>query len=525
MPHGNIIQGIDIPVYFKEGPITGCRLWLEPRQENEIERKTYNAIALYMVMRMKIKMKTNKIISLTLIMMLTALFIPAVSYAASEDDQVLYSVDAGDTVSFEEDDFNEVCSYSNDESADLDYVSFEIPDSDEGTLYFDYGGDDEEEVGASDEFYYDDDPAISDLTFVPNDNFTGDCKFGFEGFDQDGGSVEGTVIISVSNKNLGSADDIYITGKTGSGVPLDADSVNSRCQTMADYDLDYVIFTLPSSSEGMLYYEYVSPDDYSSAVSSSEKYYYGENSPNLSEVYFVPAGNSTADYTVSYTGYATDGTSFSGKIRISFASGAESDANPPITSESKSQYFSDVDEAYSWAAPYVDSLYTDGIVTGDINYDGTKLFRPAGSITRGDFMLLLFRSLKLQSASEADNFSDVPVGSYYYDAIASAKSLGIAQGSDNRFEPDASITREDAMVLTLRALNVTGVTVEGGNEDVLSAYSDYSSISDYAQEATKTLIQSGIITGSSDGLIHPKDNITRAESTAIIYRLVHTKQQ
>lgn len=52
------------------------------------------------------------------------------------------------------------------------------------------------------------------------------------------------------------------------------------------------------------------------------------------------------------------------------------------------------------------------------------------------------------SVSGGDNFKDVPAESYYAQAISSAKALGIAQGgSDGRFNPSASLTREDAMVL------------------------------------------------------------------------------
>ena len=53
-----------------------------------------------------------------------------------------------------------------------------------------------------------------------------------------------------------------------------------------------------------------------------------------------------------------------------------------------------------------------------------------------------------------NNYS--PAQNNYYKAIAVAKSLGIAKGYDDKFMPNAGITREDAMVLVDRALTIEG---------------------------------------------------------------------
>ena len=134
-------------------------------------------------------------------------------------------------------------------------------------------------------------------------------------------------------------------------------------------------------------------------------------------------------------------------------------------------------------------------------------------------MLFLARALNLQTNTSAGNFSDVTQGSYYYDAIATAKALGIALGTENKFYPNASITREDTMVLALRAMNKSGSSVAGGDVSTLSVYGDRNAISDYAQDAVAALIKAGIITGSDDNKIHPMESITRIQAIAIIYRI------
>ena len=133
-------------------------------------------------------------------------------------------------------------------------------------------------------------------------------------------------------------------------------------------------------------------------------------------------------------------------------------------------------------------------------------------------MLLLTRALNLNTTAATSNFSDVATGSYYYDAIAAAKALGIAQGTNNKFYPNATITREDAMVLALRAMSVSGTSVVPGTSTDLTSYTDNGSVSSYASEAIATLIKTGVITGS-DGKIYLKNNITRVEAAAVIYRI------
>ncbi len=274
-----------------------------------------------------------------------------------------------------------------------------------------------------------------------------------------------------------------------------------------DKSLDYVKFTLPSSSKGSLYYGYNSSGK--SKVSASTNYF--DTKPYLKSVSFVPSGDSAKTVTIEYTGYDDDGNSFDGDIEINVKA-------KTVSPNTASQYFRDVNGNYAWAVQYVDSLYSTGVLTGTDNGNGTKNFNPSNNMTRGDFMLILSRTFNLTSSSNVSGFSDVPTGSYYYQAITAAKSLGIAKGTDNQFYPTATITREDAFVLILRAMSVSGMGYVAGDTSTLSTFNDNQMISSYAKDAIATLIKSGIITGNNNQIL-PKNNITRAEAAAVIYRI------
>jgi hypothetical protein len=433
-----------------------------------------------------------------------------ISDSGSSKGDINYSTDADEDLSFDEDDFNDFCEDENDEK--LDYVKFTLPSSSKGVLYFDYDGDDEAKISTSTKYYYDDDPSIDDITFVPDEDFGGTCKISFEGYDTEGDSIDGTVAIVVSNEDL-VADTIYLSGIAGLPITMYDQYFNKNCKELFDTTLDYVKFTLPSASSGTLYYNYTSAGNYTSLVSASTKYYYDDDSPYLSKVAFVSAGTGAGTYPVKYTGYDTEGSSFTGTLNFTVTAKTSSSS-----SGASSNYFSDVNGDYSWAVSYIDTLYSTAVVAGETAADGTRHFSPSSKITRADFMLLLCRALNL-SSSGSGNFSDVAAGSYYYDAMATAKALGIAQGTDNRFYPTATITREDAMVLAQRAMNISGNSAGTGNISDLASYYDNASVSSYAKEAIAALIKAGIVTGNSDGQLHPKDSITRAEAAAIIYRI------
>jgi hypothetical protein len=219
-------------------------------------------------------------------------------------------------------------------------------------------------------------------------------------------------------------------------------------------------------------------------------------------VSFVPVYGYTGTVNISYTGYATDGDTFSGTVKVT------------VTGPKNSSYFTDVNTNYYWAVEAVDYLYGQGVVKGT----GSSTYGPGTNITRADFIVMLYRALGL-SATTNGNFNDVAKGSYYYDAVAVAKALGIAQGSNGYFNPTKPLTRQDAMVFVYRALQVKGVNVIEGTSSDLSAYNDRSGISSYATVSVATLIKAGVIVGAGNK-INPSGNLTRAEMAVILHRVL-----
>ena len=225
----------------------------------------------------------------------------------------------------------------------------------------------------------------------------------------------------------------------------------------------------------------------------------------------------TAEGTVSYTVKASAAEApetLIGGVVLTITASAETDNAEEEEEDDGSCHFPDVGNRHRWAVQAVDYLYEAGIVTGD----GEGCYNPNASISRGDFILMLCRAFDL-SADDTGSFSDVEEDSYYAGAIATAKALKIARGAGGRFNPNASLSRQDAMVLMIRAMEAAGLTLQTGEENGLNRYCDRSRISNYASESVAALVNAGVIQGSG-GRLNPKASVSRAEMAVILYRVL-----
>lgn len=177
----------------------------------------------------------------------------------------------------------------------------------------------------------------------------------------------------------------------------------------------------------------------------------------------------------------------------------------------QSVYFYDVAADYPWAFHEIDYLATLSVVNGTGDY----LFEPEERISRADFVLMLYRAYDMGKYAEGENFPDVPQGTYYYNAVLAAKKLGITAGDNGNFLPEASVTREDAMLFLMRTIARAGIEPEAAS---LSRFADGDMVSDYARDAVARLVGAGVIGGDKENRITPQEYVTRAEMSVMLYR-------
>jgi uncharacterized repeat protein (TIGR02543 family) len=162
-----------------------------------------------------------------------------------------------------------------------------------------------------------------------------------------------------------------------------------------------------------------------------------------------------------------------------------------------------------WAEAAIDRFSDYGVLQGD---NGN--FNPNKDLTRAEMATMITRLMQLPAAQSA-GFTDVPAGAWYADAINRCAAAGIMLGYNGKANPNASISRQDAMVMLGRAL---GIQPEA-NPD-LSGYDDAASVSNYAKGYVAALVNAGIVNGVSEGQLAPGSDITRAATVTILDRAI-----
>lgn len=170
------------------------------------------------------------------------------------------------------------------------------------------------------------------------------------------------------------------------------------------------------------------------------------------------------------------------------------------------------DTAGHWAEASIERWSGYGIIQGS-----NGKFDPDGQLTCAQLATILARLLKLPAAKDA-GFIDNPADAWYYDAINRCAAAGILKGNgDGTVTPNASITRERAMVMLGRALGIE--PIENPN---LTQFTDGAQVASYARGMLAALIRAGIVGGVTADQLAPQNNITRAATVTILDRAIGT---
>ena len=180
--------------------------------------------------------------------------------------------------------------------------------------------------------------------------------------------------------------------------------------------------------------------------------------------------------------------------------------------------FSDI--STHWAKDAISDMTSRLILPGASENE----FKPDSEMTRAEFICTIVTALGLPASEGQGLYGDVEETDSYNGYIRTAVEYSLITGYDStHFGPDDPITREQAMTVIVRAMNLAGMDVDITNLRVamlLAKYNDRSDVSDYAKENIAVCIRAGIINGISSDMLSPKSFTTRAEAAVMIQRLL-----
>lgn len=285
---------------------------------------------------------------------------------------IRYKTTSGKPAYFLGSDFNAYCRVRT--GRDLSYVTFNLPQSSQGGLYYGYtsAGQYAGRVSTSTQYARTGRYTIDDVCFVPTDAFVGETRISYRCVDTSGNAFTGEVIINVTPSGaMGETATVRQTGQWGEPVRLRPELFNAACQSTIGDTLAYVRFQLPAYDKGALYYNYQGGSG--SRVDSSSRYYYS-GSPGLGSVTFVPASNGADQVAVPYTGYGEGGTSYTGTLYITLGEEDRTTVRYSIAKEETVSFqFNDFNEAallqMGTSLEYIEFRFPEELSFGTLYYD------------------------------------------------------------------------------------------------------------------------------------------------------------
>ena len=159
------------------------------------------------------------------------------------------------------------------------------------------------------------------------------------------------------------------------------------------------------------------------------------------------------------------------------------------------------EDAVDWAAE-------NGITKGT---DDTH-FSPDGICTRAQAVTFLWRAAgSPKPETRAMPFTDVPVGSYYYDAVLWAVENGITKGtSDTTFSPNMTCTRAQIVAFLWRSEKSPAAGTANPFADVKSDA--------YYADAVLWAVKENITKGTTSTTFSPNADCTRAQIVTFLWR-------
>lgn len=148
-------------------------------------------------------------------------------------------------------------------------------------------------------------------------------------------------------------------------------------------------------------------------------------------------------------------------------------------------------------------------------------FAPDDMVTRGQFTVMLVRTLGIPEETTGVKFTDLPTDYWCTGAVGAAAKMGLVAGfSDGTFAPNDPITREQMAAMLVRALTLKADKSFKDTGYHLGNFTDIYSISDWARDSVAIISGEGLMNGREKGIFAPRENTTRAEATAVMVRLI-----
>ncbi len=168
--------------------------------------------------------------------------------------------------------------------------------------------------------------------------------------------------------------------------------------------------------------------------------------------------------------------------------------------------------------PAIEALAARGIINGKTQ----NLFDPNETMTRAEFATIIVKALGLPKKGN-NTFTDVKTSDWFEDYVTIANSYGIVSGRNSTtFDPNGTITREEAATMVARASKLCGMKTEYDTmvtRNVLAQFTDYVKCSDWSMSSLAFCYNNEILDPSAMEIL-PKSAIKRCEIAQMVFNML-----
>lgn len=170
--------------------------------------------------------------------------------------------------------------------------------------------------------------------------------------------------------------------------------------------------------------------------------------------------------------------------------------------------------------------YTEGILwcyySGYMAGTSETIFDYKGNVTRAMFVTILAKIDGADTSSYSKmSFTDVKPGQWYSNAIEWAASNGYAAGlGEGIFGYKQNVSREQIAMFFYTYSEKNSIDVSARAN--LATFADNGRIHGYAMDALSWAVAKGLISGTSETTLSPRDSATRAEIALIVKNYIET---
>ena len=236
----------------------------------------------------------------------------------------------------------------------------------------------------------------------------------------------------------------------------------------------------------------------------------------------ITAGSAEGIAPVTCDKYTVEGLATGDKVDSVKITGIQSEPgeSPNVASDAVIKNAKGEDVTANYKITYVNGvLKAIEVLNKEIHFnyvigytDGT--IRPSNNISRAEVATIFFRLLTDEARTQYDkttsSFSDIKDGAWCCRAVSTLTNMGIIKGyTDGTFRPNADITRAELATIIARFAKLDVNT---------ETFSDING--HWAQKSIELAAGNGWINGYTDGTFRPNKSIIRAETFAMINRVL-----